>query len=426
MTTAVLTPESRSSLIELGNGRWKKQILPAGTITYKGRKITFDRDYFSGLIKSFKQQACGPVPFQLADAKNTHTNDPERRRGTVVDLEEASDGLYAVVELDEDGEKLVKQYPDLGVSARIYENFERSDGNFFKAALQHVLGTLDPHVSGMHPWQAVALSNEDYESVIDLSDSQFDDGKEEQKTVVTKTSLKEILAKLRESNDEAELTDAELDQLLAITDAVSATEAPEKLESEDLTDEELDALIAAAEAEESASSGTEDSAETEETPEDSDDNGEEEEEVPVADPQLIAASQRHQEALELANTKIDRQALELAAMRARIAAQDFEAEKRTLATEYGIPPRITDLARPLLESGDEGLVVQLANGDDVDASSVMRNVLLEFGRTLKALDLSDLIGNGEPEPTDSEAEERKRSADETRQWVDQMKSNYSF
>lgn len=431
MAATVITPERRGRIVDLGNGRWRKQILPLGQISYKGQTIKFDRNYFTELVKSFREKACGPVPFQLADAKNTHTNDPERRRGTVEDLEVGEDGLYAIVGLNEDGEKLVKEYPDLGVSARIYENYDRSDGRFWPAALQHVLGTLDPHVSGMRPWQAVALSNDFSGSVIDLTDTEFETGKEEGKPVATKKNLKDVLAKLRENGDEAELTDEELDQLLAITDAMSESEGAEggpdddkpepkddkKIEAEDeseLTDEELDKLIAAAEAEANA-------------PVDSTEEPEKEEggdQVKTKEPQLVATSTEDRKAIELANAQLEQQRIELAAVRSKLAAQEFEAEVRTFATQFGIPPRITELARPLME-GDSH-IVELANGDEVDAGAVMRKVLTELGATYKALDLSGLIGLSE-DPTDNDAERERETAEkDTRSFIDSVKSSYSF
>lgn len=412
MTTAVLTPERRGTLVELGNGRWRKQLLPFGTITYKGRKITFDKAYFSDLVTSFRNRACEAVPLQVADKDNAHTNDPFRRHGTVVDVELAPDGLDAIIELDDEAQKLIKDYPDIGVSARIYENYERSDGNFFKTALQHVLATLDPHVVGMRPWQAVALSNETSVSVIDLSDSEFENGKEEEQPVATKQDLKGILAKLRESGDEAELTDEELDQLLAITDAMSdksTSDASSETDESDLSDEELNELISAAERDETESQEEKEGGDR----------------VPVSDPRLVAVSQQHAQAIELANAQLEQQRIELTAVRAKLAAQQFETEQRTLATQYGIPPRITELARPLLE-GDTGHVIQLANGDEVDAGAVMRKVLVELGSTLKALDLSALVGSGEDEPDTSEQEAQAKAAEETRNWVAAMKQNYRF
>jgi hypothetical protein len=419
MTTIVLTPERRGELIELGAGRWKKQLLPLASIKYKGRKIEFDRNYLTELVKSFRERACGPVPFQLATDKNEHSNDPERRRGTIADLEIDDDGLYAIVELDEDGEKLIKQYPDLGVSARIYEDYERAhDGKFWPAALQHVLGTLDPHITGMKPWQAVALSNEDGE-VEDLSDWEFDDGKEERKNVATKSTLKGILAKLRESGDEAELTDEELDQLLAITDAMSEDKSDESGDNDkksepaeaELTDEELDKLVADA------------TAEVDETEEEEEEGGDD---VTHTDPKLVAASQQNATAIELANAKLEQQAIELAAVQAKLAAKEFEAEQRTFATQFGIPPRITEFARPLLE-GEGSHVITLSNGEEVDAGAVMRKVLTELGQTVKVLDLGNLIGTSEDGAgADDEAKQRQQSAQETRDWVKQMREQYSF
>lgn len=426
MTATVITPERRGQIVDLGNGRWEKQLLPLGSIDYHGQKITFDKDYLEQLVKSFNQTACGPVPFQLADAKNTHTNDPERRRGTVQGLQLKDDGLYALIDLNKSGQELVEEFPDLGVSARIYENYERADGQFFPAALQHVLGTLDPHVPGMRPWQAVALSNDFSGTVIDLSDSEFDTGREEKKPVATKSDLKSILAKLKKSDDEAELSDEELDQLLEITDAIKDTGSEEETVDDDatddkdeaeLTDEELDKLIAEAEADAAGS--------TEDDSEDDQEGSEEEGGDPVKpDPQLIAASNANRTAIELANARIEQQNIELTAMRTKMAAKEFDQEVRTFAEVYGIPPRITALARPLLEG--DGHTVELANGDEVDAGAVMRKVLVELGSTFKALDLTALIGNGEEEPNDDEAESRKRADEDTRNFVNQIKDSYSF
>src|SRR5205809_7930654 len=59
------------------------------------------------------------------------------------------DGLYIQAELTDRGEQVLRDNPYLGVSARIVENYNRSDGKFYKAAVQHVLGTLDPRLPGL-------------------------------------------------------------------------------------------------------------------------------------------------------------------------------------------------------------------------------------------------------------------------------------
>lgn len=103
-----------------------------------------------------------------------------------------------------------------------------------------------------------------------------------------------------------------------------------------------------------------------------------------------------QAAIDLANARADEQALELARITAALDKSTYEQERDTLARVHGIPPRITDLARELLEG--TGRVVELANGRSVDAGSIMRKVLAEVGKTV---DLSTGIS------PDSAAEEKR-------------------
>src|SRR5450755_4447655 len=169
MPTTVLTPMDRGKARPSGASLWRKQVLPLGEISYKGRRISFTKEYLSGLAKAFTDKAFDVVPFQFADGANTHTNAPEQRRGTVRDLELTDDGLDIIVETGADAGKHLAEYPDLGVSARIVEAYDRADGKFFPAAIQHVLATLDPRIPGMRPWQAVEAANDDGGELIDLT-----------------------------------------------------------------------------------------------------------------------------------------------------------------------------------------------------------------------------------------------------------------
>jgi hypothetical protein len=62
------------------------------------------------------------------------------------------DGLYVTLNPTERGARVLAENPGLGVSARIVEQYQRADGKFFPAAIQHVLGTLDPRVTGLGAW----------------------------------------------------------------------------------------------------------------------------------------------------------------------------------------------------------------------------------------------------------------------------------
>jgi hypothetical protein len=409
MTVTVFTPERRTPAIDLGNRRWRKQLLPVGSISYLGNKIEFTREYLSDLAKSFHDKAFDQVPFQLADGKNSHTNDPERFRGAIVGVELTDDGLDVILEPTEKGEEVLRENPYLGVSARIYENYERSDGKGWRAALQHVLGTLDPHITGMRSWQEVAaLSNTEGGTVIDLSDSQFD---AEEVQVAKKDKLKAIIAKMKEGGDGVQLSDDELDLLLEITDGLNSGSEDES----ELTDDELDRLIAEADEDESEEDPEED--------EDEEDESEGDTPEPVKATKVAARNRGRRTQIELANAALEQQTLQLTNLQQRLDRQSFETEKVQLANKFGIPPYIAEKARPLLEG--EPRTINLANGDEVDASAVMRDVLHAFGNQIKVLDLGNLIGNGLPED-DDEKREAQAAAKDTEDFLSLVRSQYTF
>jgi hypothetical protein len=169
MTALVLTPFTFASpAIELANQLWRKRVLPVGDVSYNGRMLHFSADYIAQLASAYNAAAYD----QLADARNSHTNDPERHRGTVVGMSAEPDGLYVTVKPTDAGHAVLRDNPQLGISARIVENYERSDGKFYPAAVQHVLGTLDPRIPQLGPWQPVEMSNGPG-LVIDLSASSW-------------------------------------------------------------------------------------------------------------------------------------------------------------------------------------------------------------------------------------------------------------
>ena len=122
-----------------------------GDVQYGDRTLHFTRDYLSGLVDAFRDRAYDAVSFQLAPGDNKHTNDPERHQGQITDLELADDWLWMYLQPTEAGERVLSENPYLGVSARIVENYARSDGKFYPAAIQHVLGTLDPACQAWGP-----------------------------------------------------------------------------------------------------------------------------------------------------------------------------------------------------------------------------------------------------------------------------------
>lgn len=166
-----------SDVVELsGSGLFRKQILRFGTIEYRApdgstRTIKFDRDYGEDLVRAFKDGAYDQVPFQLAGDDNRHNNNPRNTGGEIVGVELSADGsgLDGLLRLWGEGHRAVENNRRLGVSARIIENLSQPDGRTYPRALQHVLGTVDPQVAKMHPWEKVELSNHVEGRCLDLS-----------------------------------------------------------------------------------------------------------------------------------------------------------------------------------------------------------------------------------------------------------------
>jgi hypothetical protein len=429
VTSAKLTPFHRSRAVELGNRLWRKKVLPVGDVEYKGRTLHFDLPYLKGLAGAFAAKAYDQVAFQLADAQNTHTNDPERFRGALVAVDAEDDGLWFTLRPTEAGDKVLQENPDLGVSARIVEGYDRSDGKHFPAAIQHVLGTLDPRIPGLGSWQAIEAASPVPDAVLDLSAESFTDPAAElpQDKAQRKAAKAAAETQTDPASDPAgadpeggaamaDLTKeqkARLDRFLALPDDVlAALEAggtvvtPAELEAlttpdagtgddaDDAEAEELAAQVAAMSDDELAALEAEFEAGAEAP-------GQEPAE-PEREPVAAGMSAEAQFAIDLANAKADETARELAVVTARLREEDFQGEKRRLA-DAGVPPYITELARPLLEGA--GHAVELSNGRTVDAGAIMRRVLAEYARQARLLDLDVELGSPMDEPEDAGRED---------------------
>jgi len=416
MTAAVLTPFTTADAVELGNRLWRKRVLPVGDVEYKGRLLHFTRDYLGQLVSAFTSRAYDQVPFQLADAANTHSNDPERFRGEIKSMDLEDDGLYVTAELTEDGERVLTANPRLGVSARIVEDYARSDGQRYPAAIQHVLGTLDPRIPGLGAWEAIEAASPVPDEVIDLSASTFAG------EAAPAASPAPLLSKPDPAEAPPEGTDGMPDH-----DALTAEQKARLTALLELPDEQLDALAAGGlvltpdellALTGSADDGPADEAGDDDEPDeaaDSEDDlamqiaamtdeefaamqeafaAEQHQEEPVA----AALSAEAQFAIDLATARADETARELSVITARMREGDYQAEKRKLA-DLGVPPFITELARPLLEGA--GRVVELSNGKTADAGQIMRKVLTEYARQARLLDLDVELGSPMDEPDDA-------------------------
>jgi len=403
VTAAILTPFTGSRASQAGT-RWWKKLLPVGEINYRGRVLKFDPGYLAGLVQSFRDKAYDQVPFQLAGDENKHTNDVERFGGKIADMELRPDGLYVGVEPTERGSRVLADNPACGVSARIVEQYDRSDGKFFPRAIQHVLATLDPRIPGMGGWEAVAASN-DAEITFDLSAEQFTTTKETGMPDLTDEQADKLAKLLKLDPDKItalveglpNLSQADIDGLNGDDSGEddSGEGAPEDGAQaiadaiDGMSDEELAALEAELEAEDA-------------------------EAEPEPEPAGAGLSSEAALALELAQATGDENARQLAVITGQLDHERWLNERQKLVGG-GTPPYIADLAAPLLEGA--GHVVDLAGGKSVDAGQVMRKVLSEYQKLGQQLGLGVELGTEMDEP-----EQRGQAATERDEVVTRAKA----
>ncbi len=176
------------------------------------------------------------------------------------------------------------------------------------------------------------------------------------------------------------------DELAALTGGDSGAE---------LGDEELDALVSAAE--ELDAAGV------------LDPPGFTPGYMPEGEPVTAGLSAEAQFAIDLANARTEETARELSVITARLREEDYQAERRRLA-DLGVPPHITELARPVLEGA--GHAVELANGTTVDVGAIMRKTLTEYARQVRLLDLDVELGSPMDEPEEARSTQQAAGRDE--------------
>jgi hypothetical protein len=351
MTSALLTPFDFSNATKVGRTRFRKQILPIRTIDYKGRKITFDRPFLQELVRNFKARAYDQVPFVLADGQNRHNESPENFRGSVRDLILTEDGLDAVLDLSKDGARLIESNPELGVSARIFENIVRN-GRTMSKVLRHVCATMDPRVTGMRPWQAVDLSEDVGIEVVDLTAETY--GGRNSNMPKSKLRVGSVDKKTRTATlDLSELSDDEFEAMFDLAEGTEevvidpktgkpvATQPVEEPDEEEIDPEDVEEGDEDPDVENAVVPGTG-------------------EQPPATPPALKKRSTTVTEEAVDSGEMVASLSNEFATWRATEAKKAWKSRATELASA-GVPPFLLDLAAPFMESPDSQ-VIELSNG----------------------------------------------------------------
>jgi hypothetical protein len=359
----ILTPLDFSETQKAGKRRFWKQILPVTSIDYNGTKIVFDKNFHKDLQLSFTQGAYDQVPLVFADSDNRHNMDPRNYGGELLDLqyrgEGKSGGTWGLIEADRDTAKVLDKNPKLGVSARILQNIRKADGRGFKRAINHVLLTMNPRVSGMEPWQAVDLSEASDIEVVDLTAAEYTQEGIPMAKTTRKSGKRDI--------DLSELSDEEFQNLLdlAVEEGVIDPEAdPDEDEEEDEEDE-------AKAKPKRRRSKTKVTVEKDEEDDDGVDDDEDEDETDLSE-KVIARGEV---------TQFQQMRIDLAEERWERTRDQYE--------EAGVPPFLLDLAAPVLSQPDP-MTIDLSDDETVNASEIVKKML---DGVKGIVDLSDEIGH---------------------------------
>ncbi len=210
----VIVPSDGDGYVELARtktGRlFRKHLLNLGNLRHPvtNKAITVDQKFYDQMKRNFDNGVCDIVQVPLANAKNEHSEEPDRNIGEVVDIELKGDKIYAVMDIRDPShaDRLGKTY--LGASAMMHLDYtDTKTGEKVGPTLLHSCVTNRPYVTGL----------DNYEEILAATSDRSDDA-----AVLLTDAVVEIE---KPDNEEKEMPDEKttdtpaeptLDQLLAI------------------------------------------------------------------------------------------------------------------------------------------------------------------------------------------------------------------
>ncbi len=202
------------SLARTKQGRlFRKHLLNKGPLRHpvSGALIDIDDDFIGRLKKNFDDGVCDIVQVPLANAKNEHSEEPDRNIGEVVDIEVTGDKVYAVMDIrDPDhAARLGKTY--LGASAMLSLDYTNTKtGQKVGPTLLHSCVTNRPYVTGLDEYEEIVAATTDRsdEAAVLLSDKKHvekpkekTEMPEQETKTVAEPSLEELLLTLKDKHN---------------------------------------------------------------------------------------------------------------------------------------------------------------------------------------------------------------------------------
>lgn len=391
MSNTILAPISLSEPVRAGRRRFWKQILPVTSIDYDGQRIDFDPKFHMDLAEAFKKGAYDQVPVVFAGEKNEHNMDPRNFGGDVIKMEYRGpgrgQGTWALIEASKDAARLIKQNPKLGVSPRIKQGIEKSDGRFIPRAVNHVLLTMNPRVQGMSPWQAVDLSEDADTEVVDLTAAEYTEGTKMGKTKTRRQPQSQI--------DLSALSDDEFNDLVVDLAVMARERGVDVDDLEDQVDEADEDL----EDEEPQPRRRKSKVKTTKVVER---ESEDDEEDPELDPDAdLSEEDEDEDPNATMRTQFQQ-------MRFDLAERDWQRTRDAYLRD-GVPAYLLDLAEPVMAQPDD---VTLDLSDEDDALDVKDTITKMLNGVKRIVDLTGEIGHAVDLSEDDEGSEADQLLDE--------------
>jgi Mu-like prophage I protein len=176
----VIVPSDGDGYVSLAKTRtgrlFRKHLLNKGALRHPvtGQLIDIDDDFISRMKKNFDDGVCDIVQVPLANAKNEHSEEPDRNIGEVVDIEVSGDKVYAVMDIrdPQHAERMGRTY--LGASAMLSLDYTNTKtGQKVGPTLLHSCVTNRPYVTGLEEYEEIVAATTDRseEAAVLLSDT---------------------------------------------------------------------------------------------------------------------------------------------------------------------------------------------------------------------------------------------------------------
>lgn len=175
---------------EVGKNIFRKQILKLGDYVHPNNPeniMSITKETVKKMIENFKAGVIDKVPVPV-----THTDSPTANTGYVIGLEEADDGLDAILKIEDDdvAEKIRKGLIPAISASFSFDYLKKDSGERVGPTLLHTALVDIPYLKGMRDFEPIALSDGQKNYMFYKEDTKMD----------KKMNLEELLKVLKDEH----------------------------------------------------------------------------------------------------------------------------------------------------------------------------------------------------------------------------------